>query len=103
MQWLKPTRARSPPRFRLSAHHAPARAGAHLSTAFVALAFSSGVPLLLPTAAAALALRRAVDKWLLLRHCAAPRGVAAGVAASATRLLPWALVVHMAVAVASVV
>jgi hypothetical protein len=69
-----------------------------LNSAFCTLLFCSGLPLLLPVAAASFGVSYAVDKCMLLRVYRRPFYTEA-LSAQAISLLPWAVVLHLPVAV----
>lgn len=70
-----------------------------LTTLFVTMMYAPGLPLLLPLAAGSYALGYAVDLCLITRFTANPPRYDKNLAAGTLRVLPYALLLHLCVAV----
>jgi hypothetical protein len=70
-----------------------------LNTVFITLAYCSSLPLLLPFAFCAMLVMYWVEKITLLRFYARPPNMGQGFAELVSRLLPWALLLHLAFSV----
>lgn len=68
-------------------------------TIFVALTFSSGIPILLPIAAFSLWVGHWIDKWTLFRLYQKPAHLDDSLARLSAQLLPWALLAHLVVGI----
>jgi uncharacterized membrane protein YgcG len=79
--------------------HLDQRCPAVLSTVFVTMFYCSGCPILLPLCAAAMFTGFYVDKLLLFKLYRKPPQYNAALAHQMQRLMPWALVMHLGVAV----
>lgn len=75
------------------------RAAQMLATAFVALLFSAGLPLLLAMAALAFALSFAVDYFLLLRYYGRPPHRDERLHRKLSRCMPYAILLHLGMAI----
>jgi hypothetical protein len=82
------------PEFHLSNRYASL-----LSMAFVALMYGAGMPILYAVAAFGFTLSYAVDKFLFINFYKRPPQYNERIGRHATSLLPWAVVLHLAVAI----
>jgi hypothetical protein len=87
---------------RLNTHYKPpeflvaARYPVILNNIFVTMLYSAGMPMLIPIAAVSFFVSYFVDKTLILRFYSRPRGTDASLARLALKVMPVALMLHLA-------
>ncbi|RYY37503.1 hypothetical protein EON62_01075, partial [archaeon] len=84
----------TPPNFEM-----PTRTAVVMNTFFSCLMYSAGHPILLPIAAAAFIVSYVVDKYAILRMYRRPPMFDHAMADFAVSLMPWGVMIHLAVAI----